>query len=99
MGILFMSLTFTLTSFTCTVQFVGYYWLQQVMENILPIIGMLSAAFVSLFSCIALVFIKIPKWGWLNSVKVTMGFLELAAAFKFLSNSDLYGNGIFSQEK
>ena len=105
-GILFMSLTFTLTSFTCTVQFVGlllvaashgeYFW---------PIIGMLSfsAAFAFPFFFLALFpqyLSKLPKsGGWLNSVKVSMGFLELAAAFKFLSNSDLVWNwNIFTRE-
>ena len=105
-GILFMSLTFTLTSFTCTVQFVGlllvaashgeYFW---------PIIGMLSfsAAFAFPFFFLALFpqyLSKLPKsGGWLNSVKVSMGFLELAAAFKFLSNSDLVWNWhIFTRE-
>ena len=105
-GILFMSLTFTLTSFTCTVQFVGlllvaashgeYFW---------PIIGMLSfsTAFAFPFFFLALFpqyLSKLPKsGGWLNSVKVSMGFLELAAAFKFLSNSDLVWNwNIFTRE-
>ena len=105
-GILFMSLTFTLTSFTCTVQFVGlllvaashgeYFW---------PIIGMLSfaTAFASPFFFLALFpqyLSKLPKsGGWLNSVKVSMGFLELAAAFKFISNSDLVWKWeIFSRE-
>ena len=105
LGILFMSLTFTLTSFTCTVQFVGlllvaassgeYFW---------PIIGMLSfsTAFAFPFFFLALFpqyLAKLPKsGGWLNSIKVTMGFLELAAAFKFISNSDLVWDwGIFTR--
>ena len=105
-GILFMSLTFTLASFTCTVAFVGtllvaasqgeYFW---------PIIGMLSfsVAFASPFFLLALFpqyLAKLPKSGdWLNSVKVIMGFLELAAAFKFISNSDLVWNwDIFDRE-
>ncbi len=95
-GIIFMALTFTLTSFTCTVQFVGlllvaasqgsYFW---------PIIGMIffSSAFASPFFFLALFpqyLSKLPKsGGWLNSVKVTMGFLELGAAMKFISNADL----------
>jgi len=105
LGILFMSLTFTLTSFTCTVAFVGallaaasqgdYFW---------PIVGMLSfsCAFASPFFLLALFpqyLSKLPKsGGWLNSVKVVMGFLELAAAFKFISNADLVWNwGIFDR--
>jgi len=104
-GILFMSLTFTLTSFTCTVAFVGallaaasqgaYFW---------PIVGMLSfsCAFASPFFLLALFpqyLSKLPRsGGWLNSIKVVMGFLELAAAFKFISNADLVWNwGIFDR--
>ena len=105
-GILFMSLTFTLASFTCTAALVGtllvaasqgeYFW---------PIIGMLSfsTAFASPFFFLALFpqyLAKLPKsGGWLNSVKVIMGFLELAAAFKFISNSDLVWEwNIFDRE-
>jgi len=104
MGTLFMAVTFTLTSFTCTVQFVGlllvaasqgqWFW---------PMIGMVvfSAAFALPFFFLALFpqyLAKMPKSGsWLNSVKVLMGFLELAAAFKFISNTDLvWGWGFFS---
>ena len=95
-GTLFMAVTFTLTSFTCTVQFVGlllvaashgqWFW---------PMIGMIafSAAFALPFFFLALFpqyLAKMPKsGGWLNSVKVVLGFLEMAAAFKFLSNTDL----------
>ena len=103
-GTLFMAFTFTLTSFTCTVQFVGlllvaasqgqWFW---------PMIGMIvfSAAFAFPFFFLALFpqyLAKMPKsGGWLNAVKVVMGFLELAAAFKFLSNTDLvWGWGFFS---
>ena len=73
-----------------------YFW---------PIVGMLSfsAAFASPFFLLALFpqyLAKLPKsGGWLNSVKVIMGFLELAAAFKFISNSDLVWNwNIFDRE-
>ena len=105
LGILFMSLTFTLTSFTCTVAFVGallaaasqgaYFW---------PVVGMLSfsCAFASPFFLLALFpqyLSRLPRsGGWLNSIKVVMGFLELAAAFKFISNSDLVWQwGIFDR--
>jgi len=105
-GILFMAVTFTLTSFTCTVQFVGlllvaasqglWFW---------PMLGMIvfSTAFAAPFFFLALFpqyLAKMPKsGGWLNSVKVTMGFLELAAAFKFFSNTDLVWRwGFFSQK-
>ena len=105
-GILFMALTFTLTSFTCTVQFVGlllvaasqgaFFW---------PVLGMVvfSTAFASPFFFLALFpqyLAKLPKsGGWLNSVKVTMGFLELGAAMKFISNTDLVWQwGIFTKQ-
>ena len=105
-GILFMALTFTITSFTCTVAFMGlilvaasqgqWFW---------PIIGMLifSLAFASPFFLLALFphyLTKLPQSGnWLNSVKVIMGFLEIAAAFKFISNTDLVWNwNIFTYE-
>ncbi len=95
-GILFMALTFTLTSFTCTVQFVGLLLVAAAQGQwFWPSIGMLvfSAAFALPFFFLALFpqyLAKMPKsGGWLNSVKVMMGFLELAAAFKFLSNTDL----------
>ena len=105
-GILFMALTFTLTSFTCTVAFMGtvlvvasqgdWFW---------PVIGMLifSLAFASPFFFLALFphfLSKMPQsGGWLNSVKVIMGFLEIAAALKFVSNTDLVWNwNIFTYE-
>ena len=98
-GTLFMALTFTLTSFTCTVQFVGLLLVAAVQGDWLwPLIGMLffSAAFAVPFFFLALFpqyLAKMPKsGGWLNSVKVVMGFLELAASCKFLSNVDLVWN-------
>ncbi len=93
---LLMGLTFTLTSFTCTAAFVGTVLVAVTQgEWFWPAVGMLafSSAFAFPFFLLAL----FPKWmqslpksgGWLNSVKVVMGFLELGAAFKFLSNVDL----------
>ena len=93
---LLMGLTFTLTSFTCTAAFVGTVLVAATQgEWIWATVGMLafSTAFAFPFFLLAL----FPQWlhslpksgGWLNSVKVVMGFLELAAAFKFLSNVDL----------
>jgi thiol:disulfide interchange protein DsbD len=103
-GAMFMALVFTLTSFTCTAPFIGpllvaitqgaWFW---------PLIGMsvFSATFAAPFVLLAL----FPSWlarlpksgGWLNSTKVVMGFLELAAAMKFFSNADLIWNwGVFS---
>lgn len=98
-GVLFMSLTFTLVSFTCTFAFLGglfalasrgeYYW---------PVLGTLafSAAFSLPFFFLALFpswLQKLPKsGGWMNTVKVTMGMIEVGAAFKFLSVADLAWN-------
>lgn len=103
-GVLFMALTFTFTSFTCTVQFLGLLLVAAAQGQwFWPIIGMLvfSSAFALPFFFLALFpqyLAKMPKsGGWLNAVKVVMGFLELAAAFKFLSNTDLVlGWGIFT---
>jgi thiol:disulfide interchange protein DsbD len=95
-SVLLMALTFSITSFTCTVPFVGSTlvaasggdWFE-------PIIGMIgfSGVFAAPFFLLALfpsVMKKLPKaGGWMNNVKVVMGFIEIAAAFKFLSNADL----------
>jgi thiol:disulfide interchange protein len=95
-GPLLMGLTFTLTSFTCTVPFVGTLLVATTQGSALwPFMGMLafSTAFASPFFLLALFpqwLARLPKSGpWLTSVKATMGFLELAAALKFLSNADL----------
>ena len=106
LGILFMALTFTLTSFTCTVQFVGLLLVAASQgEFFWPIIGMVtfSSAFASPFFLLALFpqyLAKLPQsGGWLNSVKVVMGFLELGAAMKFLSNADLVWQwGVFTKQ-
>jgi len=96
---LLMGLTFTLTSFTCTVPLVGTLLLSATQGDILyPLLGMLafSTAFALPFFLLALFpqyLAKLPKSGsWLSTVKVFMGFLELAAAIKFLSNVDLVWN-------
>lgn len=96
-GPLLMGLTFTLTSFTCTVPIVGTLLAGAAAGGSLlyPIAGMLafSTAFALPFFFLALfpqALAKLPKSGaWLSTVKVFMGFLELAAALKFLSNVDL----------
>ncbi|MGB9701400.1 MAG: cytochrome c biogenesis protein CcdA [Candidatus Kapaibacteriota bacterium] len=96
MSLLLMSLTFSLTSFTCTVPFVGSALISASGgEWFYPIIGMLafSAVFAAPFFLLALfptLLKKMPKaGGWMNNVKIVMGFLEIAAAMKFLSNADL----------
>ncbi|MCC7496141.1 MAG: thioredoxin family protein [Bryobacterales bacterium] len=95
-GVLLMGLTFTLTSFTCTAPFVGTLLVMAAQGNWKwPMAGMLvfSSIFALPFFVLALLpqlLSQLPKsGGWLNSVKVVMGFLEIAAAMKFLSNADL----------
>lgn len=105
LGPIFMGLTFTLTSFTCTVPFVGTILVSAAQGDILyPFVGMLafSTAFSLPFFLLALFpgfLAKLPKSGsWLEMVKAFMGFLELAAAIKFLSNADLvWGTGLISR--
>ena len=94
-GVLFMALTFTLVSFTCTFAFVGQLLVLAASGDYLrPIIGMVafSSAFASPFFFLALfpgMLKKLPKsGGWMNTVKVTMGLLELAIVAKFLSVAD-----------
>lgn len=94
-GVLFMALTFTLVSFTCTFAFVGSILVAAAQGSYLrPVIGMVafSGAFASPFFVLALfpsMLKKLPKsGGWMNSVKVTLGLLELAIVSKFLSVAD-----------
>lgn len=105
-GIFFMSATLVLVSFSCTIPIVGNVLvLAAGGEVITPIAGMLaySAAFAIPFTLFAI----FPEWmksmpksgGWLNTVKVTLGLLELALAFKFLSIVDqTYHWGILDRE-
>lgn len=93
---LLMGVAFTLTSFTCTVPFVGTTLTATATQGVwLPALGMLafSTAFALPFFALALfpsALSKMPRAGeWLVSVKAFMGFLELAAALKFLQNADL----------
>jgi thiol:disulfide interchange protein DsbD len=105
-SILVMGLVFSLTSFTCTVPFVGSALISASGgEWFYPIIGMLgfSAVFAFPFFLFALIpsaMNKLPKaGGWMNNVKVVMGFLEVAAAIKFISNADLvWAWGIMPRE-
>ncbi|MFZ4508297.1 MAG: protein-disulfide reductase DsbD family protein [Fimbriimonas sp.] len=95
-GPILMGLVFSLTSFTCTMPFVGTLLVSAASGNILdPIIGMLafSTTFALPFFLLALfpqALSRMPKsGGWLATVKAFLGFIELAAAVKFLSNVDL----------
>jgi len=95
-GIFFMALALAVVSFSCTGPIVGTLLVQAASTGgIAPIIGMLG--FSSAIALPFALFAAFPGWlnsmpksgGWLNSVKVVLGFLELALAFKFLSNADL----------
>ena len=96
-GIFFMALTLVIVSFSCTGPLVGTLLGQTSSKGVsaAPIIGMLGfgaglALPFSLFAFFPAMLLSLPKsGGWLNSVKVTFGFIELALAFKFLSNVDL----------
>ncbi len=95
-GIFFMALALAIVSFSCTGPIVGTLLVEAASKGgLAPIIGMLGFS-LALALPFAL-FAAFPGWlnslprsgGWLNSVKVVLGFLELALAFKFLSNADL----------
>jgi thiol:disulfide interchange protein DsbD len=95
-GILFMALALAIVSFSCTGPIVGTLLVQAASKGgIAPIVGMLG--FSLALALPFMLFAMFPGWlnslpksgGWLNTVKVVLGFLELALAFKFLSNADL----------
>ena len=96
LGIFFMAMTISAVSFSCTAPFVGAVFAATTGGDwFYPIIGMIgfSAAFASPFVLFAMfpnLLQSLPKSGsWMNMVKVLLGFVELAAAIKFLSNVDL----------
>ena len=95
-GIFFMALALAIVSFSCTGPIVGSLLVQAASQGgIAPIMGMFgfSLAIALPFA----LFAAFPGWlhslpksgGWMNTVKVVLGFLELALAFKFLSIADL----------
>lgn len=95
-GIFFMALALAIVSFSCTGPIVGTLIVESASKGgIAPIVGMLG--FSSAIALPFMLFALFPGWmnslpksgGWLNTVKVSLGFLELALAFKFLSNADL----------
>ncbi len=96
-GVFFMALTLAIVSFSCTGPIVGTLLGQTSSQgvSIAPIIGMLGfgvglALPFSLFAFFPAMLHSLPKsGGWLNSVKVSFGFIELALAMKFLSSVDL----------
>lgn len=95
-GILFMALALAIVSFSCTGPIVGTLLVEAASKGgIAPIVGMLG--FSLALALPFMLFAMFPGWlnsmprsgGWLNTIKVSLGFLELALAFKFLSNADL----------
>ena len=95
-GIFFMALALAVVSFSCTFPIAGTALLDAATKGgIAPIISMLG--FSSAIALPFALFAFFPSWlnqlpksgGWLNTVKVVLGFLELAFAFKFLSMVDL----------
>ncbi|MEO9868985.1 protein-disulfide reductase DsbD family protein [Ekhidna sp.] len=106
-GIFFMAITLVLVSFSCTFPIVGTALINtlsggSILEGTTAMFGF-SLAFAIPFTAFAI----FPTWlksipesgGWLNSVKVVLGFLELALALKFLSVADLaYHWGLLDRE-
>ncbi|KIO54385.1 MULTISPECIES: protein-disulfide reductase DsbD family protein [Flavobacteriales] len=97
LGLFFMAATLAVVSFSCTGPIIGTLLVQAATmgELLGPAIGMLGFALAlaipfTLFAMFPSLLKSLPSsGGWLNSVKITLGFLELALALKFLSNVDL----------
>ncbi len=95
-GIFFMALALAIVSFSCTGPIVGTLLVEAASKGgIAPLVGMIG--FSSALALPFMLFAMFPgrlnslprSGGWMNSVKVSLGFLELALALKFLSNADL----------
>ena len=108
-GVFFMALTLVLVSFSCTGPIVGNVLIQATSSNgawWIPIVTMLafSIAFALPFTLLAffpslLKDLRKSGGGWLNTVKVVMGFIEVALGFKFLSMADqTYHWGLLDRE-
>ncbi|XRE42873.1 Cytochrome c-type biogenesis protein DsbD, protein-disulfide reductase [Tenacibaculum discolor] len=105
-GIFFMALTLAIVSFSCTGPILGSLLAGSLSGGAMQ----LSVGMVGFGLALALpfaLFAMFPNWlntlpksgGWLNTVKVVLGFIELAFAFKFLSNADLVGHwGLLKRE-
>ncbi|MDL5513979.1 cytochrome c biogenesis protein CcdA [Arenibacter sp. M-2] len=108
-GIFFMAVTLAIVSFSCTGPILGGLLGSTALAEG-DVATNLSTGMVGFGVALALpfgLFALFPTWlnslpksgGWMTTVKVTLGFLELVLAFKFLSNADLVGNwGIFKRE-
>lgn len=95
-GIFFMALTLVIVSFSCTVPFIGLLTVWTAKGGMLaPLVGFLGFSLAlslpfALFAFFPALLNKMAKsGGWLNTVKVSLGFIELALALKFLSSADL----------
>ncbi|HEY1010530.1 MAG: cytochrome c biogenesis protein CcdA [Daejeonella sp.] len=106
-GLFFMAFTLALVSFSCTGPIIGTLLVEAVSKGsyLGPATGMLG--FSSALAIPFTLFAIFPSWlkempksgGWLNTVKVSLGFLEVALAFKFLSNVDLaYHWNVFNRD-
>ncbi|CQB86626.1 cytochrome c biogenesis protein CcdA [uncultured Porphyromonas sp.] len=108
LSIFFMAFTLALVSFSCTGPIIGTLLVQAATSGsslLSPAVGMLGFAVAlalpfTLFAVFPNFLQSMPKsGGWMTSVKVTLGFLELALSLKFLSVADLaYGWGILDRE-
>ena len=107
LSIFLMAFTLTLVSFSCTGPIIGFLLVEVSTTGsiVAPTLGMLGFALA--LALPFTLFALFPSWlksmpksgGWMNVIKVTLGFLELAFAFKFLSVADLaYGWGLLDRE-
>jgi thiol:disulfide interchange protein DsbD len=101
-GIFFMALTLALVSFSCTGPILGSLLVESVSGGAWPLTAGMAGFGVALglpfalFAAFPGFLNNLPKsGGWLNSVKVVLGFVEVALAFKFLSTADLVGDWQF----
>ena len=107
LSIFLMAFTLTLVSFSCTGPIIGFLLVEVGSSNsiLAPTMGMLGFAIAlalpfTLFALFPTMLKSAPRSGnWMNSIKVMLGFLELAFSLKFLSVADLsYGWGILDRE-
>lgn len=108
-GIFFMAVTLAIVSFSCTGPILGGLLGSTVLEegDVAMNLSMGMTGFGLALALPFALFALFPAWlnslpksgGWMNTVKVVLGFLELALALKFLSNADMVGNwGILKRE-
>ena len=108
-GIFFMALTLAIVSFSCTGPILGGLLGSTTLAqgNVATNLSIGMTGFGLALALPFALFALFPTWlqslpksgGWMTTVKVVLGFLELALAFKFLSNADLVGNwGVFKRE-